>query len=180
MQSDQRMNLSQAEGTVTAITDPTFYLPGKLASNSDGDYPGRLVKIALDPGHPWRYDRDGYVKTNEPIPMKQIVDVSPPIVTDRRTRENGNPSIETRVIDSPAPLTRGASKLPPARLDRRVRGHRPERPLQVQGRDEAGRVQSIYSDAHTASQAAAKFVRVRALEREMDKHRRRPRSGRRA
>jgi hypothetical protein len=55
----------------------------------------------------------------------------------------------------------------------------PNVPFQVQGRDDAGRVQSIYSDAHTASQAAAKFVRVRALEREMDKHRRRPRSGRR-
>ena len=179
MQSDQRMNLSQAEGTVTGYHGPHLYLPGKLASNSDGDYAGRLVKIALDPEHPWHYDRDGYVKTNEPIPMKQIVDVSPPIVTERRTRENGNPSIETRVIDSPAPLTRGTSKLPPAWTDVVVATD-PNVPLQVQGRDEAGRVQSIYSDAHIASQAAAKFVRVRAHEREMDKHRRRPRSGRRA
>ena len=178
MQSDQRMNLSQAEGTVTGYHGPHLYLPGKLASNSDGDYAGRLVKIALDPEHPWHYDRDGYVKTNEPIPMKQIVDVSPPIVTERRTRENGNPSIETRVIDSPAPLTRGTSKLPP--WTDVVVAADPNVPLQVQGRDEAGRVQSIYSDAHIASQAAAKFVRVRAHEREMDEHRRRPRSGRRA
>ena len=75
MQSDGRMNLSQAEGTVTALSDPTFYLPGKLASNPDGDYPGRVIKIALRPEDGWKLDRDGYVKTSQPVSVNQIVRV---------------------------------------------------------------------------------------------------------
>lgn len=84
MQSDQRMNLSQDEGTVAEVGDPSFYLPGKLSSDADGEYPGRIVKIALRPEDGWTYDRDGYIKTRKPIPVEQLAAVSPVIVTDRR------------------------------------------------------------------------------------------------
>src|SRR4051794_18923082 len=69
LQIDQCMNPCRAEGAVTVVPDHTFCLPAKVASDADGDYPVRHVKIALDPEQPWHYDRDGYAKTNEQIPM---------------------------------------------------------------------------------------------------------------
>jgi DNA topoisomerase-1 len=168
MQSDQRMNLSQAEGTVAAVVDPTFYLPGKLASDENGDYPGRLVKIALDPEHGWHYDRDGYVKTSQPIPIKQIVDVSPPIITERRTRPSGNPETNVRVLDTPAPLTKGTTKFPPAWTDVFV-AESPDNDLQVVGRDSKGREQRIYSDAFRATKDREKFARIQHLQNELPK-----------
>jgi 2'-5' RNA ligase len=102
LQSDQRMNLAD-EGTVAAFTDPTFYLPGKLASNKDGVYPARLLKIAYRDEDGWKLDTDGYVKTPLPIPMSQIVDTLR-LVVHRETRitpmGNEIPYIHTEVLDS--------------------------------------------------------------------------------
>lgn len=93
LQSDQRMNLSQTEGTVADLGNPSFYLPGRLASSEPGDYPGRIVRIDYHDEDGWRYDPiDGYVKTNDPIPFERISMVSPVITTVNEGRR-----ISTRV-----------------------------------------------------------------------------------
>jgi len=107
IQSDQRMNLAD-EGTVADFTDPSFYLPGKLASDADGVYPGRIVRIRYRDQDGWILDRDGYAKTHEPIPMGQVDLVSPVIETEKSGTPAGGVSIETRVVPSPkgGPLDR--------------------------------------------------------------------------
>ena len=79
MQSDERMNLS-AEGTVASKSNPIFYLPGGLQTDEPGDYPGRILKIELRDEDEWIVDEDSYLKTQKPIPMDRIVDVSPQII----------------------------------------------------------------------------------------------------
>ena len=83
-QSDQRMNLSMDEGTVAALQDPSYYLPGKLASDKPGTYRGRIIKIRLT--DKWRRDTDGYMKTSERIPLDEIVQTSPLLEGQRETR----------------------------------------------------------------------------------------------
>ena len=101
LQSDQRMNLSQTEGTVAALTNPTWYLPGNLASDAEGDHPGRLLRIAYNDADGWRLDPvDGYVKTNERIPIDRVDAISPPIITTNQVigdRAGGNFRIQTDV-----------------------------------------------------------------------------------
>jgi len=83
--TDARMNLVNSEGLVTSHEDPTWYLPGKLASNSDGEYPGRVIRIKVEPLDGWKVDTDGYVKTNVHIPFSRIDMVSPKIVTVKKS-----------------------------------------------------------------------------------------------
>ena len=89
MKSDQRMNLSQDEGTVADFEPSSFYLPGRLASNTAGDYGGRIVRIRYDPDDAWYIDpRDGYVKTNNAIPISRFDKVSERITTRVYDRPN--------------------------------------------------------------------------------------------
>jgi hypothetical protein len=94
IQSDQRMNLGD-EGTVAALSDPTWYLPGGLASNPPGTYTGRLLRIRYSDEDGWIHDpADGYVKTQQPIPIERIDMVSPPIerdVTGEGNRQRRSP-----------------------------------------------------------------------------------------
>jgi predicted ABC-type ATPase len=80
MQSDQRMNLSQAEGTVTAFSNPSYYLPGALASDKPGTYEGRIIRIGYRDEDGWRHDTDDYVKTSKPVPASRIDMVTPKLV----------------------------------------------------------------------------------------------------
>ena len=57
-------------------------------------------------------------------------------------------------------------KIPPAWTDVTYSPD-PSNPLQVTGKDAKGRRQAIYSDTHTAAQAAAKFARINALNSEL-------------
>jgi hypothetical protein len=82
MKSDGRMNLTQAEGTVASSTNPSWYLPGGLRSNPAGQYPGRILKIKLDPADGWSMASDGYWKTSSDVPASRIEMVSPQIVRD--------------------------------------------------------------------------------------------------
>jgi len=76
MQSDGRMNLAKSEGTVASDSNPSWYLPGMLASDGPGVYRGRLVKIRRS--EKWAKDKaDGYWKTNAEIPASEIDQVSP-------------------------------------------------------------------------------------------------------
>jgi ribosomal protein S18 acetylase RimI-like enzyme len=93
--SDQRMNLAE-EGTVAAVNDPTFYLPGKLASSEPGEHLGRVVRIEYRDEDGWLLDRDGYVKTPQPIPMERI-DAAPQFVTTKEiVSESGAIRLSTR------------------------------------------------------------------------------------
>lgn len=84
MKSDGRMNLSMDEGTVASHRDPSWYLPGDLASDQPGEYAGRVVKIKVKEGDGWHIDgRDSYIKTSQPIPVDRIEMVSPKIVKTR-------------------------------------------------------------------------------------------------
>jgi hypothetical protein len=83
-QSDGRMNLVNTEGTVAAFSDPSFYLPGKLASSKPGVHRGRIIRIRYRDADGWIYDSDGYVKTNKRIPFEQI-DAAPRVNTVRDT-----------------------------------------------------------------------------------------------
>lgn len=56
-------------------------------------------------------------------------------------------------------------KLPPAWSDVKF-STSPDAALQATGKDSKGRVQSVYSEAHVAKQAAQKFARVEAMARE--------------
>jgi hypothetical protein len=84
LKSDGRMNLSSAEGTVAALEDPSYYLPGKLNSSKPGVYKARIVKLRLGDG--WRLDTDGYVKTDKQIPLDEVDMVSPLLKGTRGTR----------------------------------------------------------------------------------------------
>ena len=87
IQSDGRMNLSSSEGTVAAFTDPSFYLPGHLASNKAGEYEARIIRIKYSDDDKWRLDKiDGYAKTNSAIPFSRVDMVSPKIVITRDER----------------------------------------------------------------------------------------------
>lgn len=99
LKSDQRMNLAD-EGTVADFGDPSFYLPGKLASDADGVYGGRIVRIRYRDEDGWTLDHDGYAKTKGRIPTSQIDLVSPKIETVRSTAPDGGPRIETRVVQA--------------------------------------------------------------------------------
>ena len=80
------MNLVATEGTVASYHDPSFYLPGHLASDAPGRHPGRIVRIDYDPIDGWRANRhDSYLKTGAAIPLRQISMVSARIVTIRTT-----------------------------------------------------------------------------------------------
>lgn len=60
-------------------------------------------------------------------------------------------------------------KIPPAWTDVRVADDLDNARLLVQGKDAKGRLQSVYSAAHTQAQAAAKFKRVTELMKHLDK-----------
>lgn len=66
---------------------------------------------------------------------------------------------------SPLPEHIVALKLPPAWSDVKVADD-PKSPLQAQGKDAKGRLQSVYSKEFSATQAAAKFARVEALRKQ--------------
>jgi hypothetical protein len=86
LQSDGRLNLSAEEGTVASATNPAWYLPGDQRNVADGEHPGRILKIRVDPEHGWFLnDADSYVKTTQPIPMDNIVEVSPVITSVKKT-----------------------------------------------------------------------------------------------
>ena len=85
LQSDGRMNLDVEEGTVASATNPAWYLPGDQKSVGVGEHPGRILKIKVDPEHGWFLnDADSYVKTTQPIPMDNIVEVSPVITSVKK------------------------------------------------------------------------------------------------
>lgn len=88
MQSDQRMNLSNDEGTVVAFSDPRYYLPGALASDKPGTYEGRVIRIKYRDEDGWRHDTDDYVKTSQRVPLSQI-DMVTPKLTRKVTRNEG-------------------------------------------------------------------------------------------
>jgi len=80
--SDGRMNLIATEGTVASFDDPSFYLPGKLASDPVGNYFGRIIRLRYTDDDDWHIDRyDGYAKTQKQIPLVRIDCISPLIVT---------------------------------------------------------------------------------------------------
>ncbi len=80
--SDGRMNIVSSEGLCASHSDPSFYLPGKLASDHLGEHVGRIIRIAYDPFDEWRVDgADGYIKTNAQVPFSRIDMVSPLLVT---------------------------------------------------------------------------------------------------
>lgn len=60
-------------------------------------------------------------------------------------------------------------KIPPAWTDVRVADDLDNARLLVQGKDAKGRLQSVYSAAHTQTQAAVKFKRVTELMKHLDK-----------
>jgi TP901 family phage tail tape measure protein len=84
LKSDGRMNLDAREGTVAAFTDPTWYLPGKLASSKQGEHLGRVLRIKYRDSDGWLLDSDGYAKTQSAIPMSQI-DLAPQFKTTKGT-----------------------------------------------------------------------------------------------
>jgi len=87
LKSDGRMNLASSEGTVASYGDPSFYLPGQLASNKPGHYAGRILRIDYDPSDGWRHDqRDSYLKTSRPVPIERVGMISPKIVVIRGPR----------------------------------------------------------------------------------------------
>lgn len=90
LQSDQRMNLSNTEGTVTALSNPSFYLPGNLASDKPGTYEGRILRIKYRDEDGWRHDRDDYVKTSQPVPVSQVDMISPKLVRETTVDARGN------------------------------------------------------------------------------------------
>ena len=92
--TDARMNLVNTEGLVTSHEDPSWYLPGKLASNPDGEYPGRVIRIRVESSDGWKVDTDGYIKTNEHLPFSRIDMVSPKIVTVK----NGSRIPDTHIV----------------------------------------------------------------------------------
>lgn len=77
MKTDGRMNLGANEGTVTSLTNPSYYLPGNLGSDKPGVYQGRILRIKYQDSDGWRHDRDDYVKTDKAIPLSHIDMVSP-------------------------------------------------------------------------------------------------------
>lgn len=85
-ESDGRMNLSPTEGTVAALDNPSFYLPGKLASSEVGLYKGRIVKFRLQSEDGWIRDRDGYIKSQKKIPLSSVDEISPTLVGRREIR----------------------------------------------------------------------------------------------
>lgn len=109
MQSDGRMNLAPDEGTVAAFNDPSFYLPGKLASSKQGIYQARIVKIRLSPH--WRLDDDGYVKTNDQIPIESIEEVSP-LLQGERTVKVSSTGNEIPLLPRFQPVPEPAGELP--------------------------------------------------------------------
>jgi len=92
LKSDQRMNLAD-EGTVASLTDPTFYLPGKLASSAKGEHLGRVIRIKYTEADGWKLDHDGYVKSHARIPIDRI-DAAPQFKVTKGTIPSsitGNP-----------------------------------------------------------------------------------------
>ena len=71
IQSDGRLNLGSHEGTVTSVhTTGTFYMQPGL---------NRMVRIRPHPADGWKFDHDGYVKTQSPIPIERVDMVSRPL-----------------------------------------------------------------------------------------------------
>lgn len=85
LQSDGRMNLIATEGTVAAFRDPTYYLPGKLASSPMGEHLGRVLRIQYHDEDGWLLDTDGYVKTPERVPFDRV-DAAPQFSVLKTTR----------------------------------------------------------------------------------------------
>jgi hypothetical protein len=86
IQTDGRMNLSSDEGTVTALSNPSYYLPGALASDKPGTYHGRIIRIRYRDEDGWRHDRDDYVKTSKPVPIEQVDMVTPKLEREVKPR----------------------------------------------------------------------------------------------
>lgn len=74
IQSDQRMNLG-AEGTVASTgSTGSFYMPPR---GSDAEA-ARIVRIKVDESDGWWVSsNDGYIKTNQPIPIDRVEAVTP-------------------------------------------------------------------------------------------------------
>ena len=92
MKSDERMNLSPDEGTVAKVSDPSFYLPGNLASQQGRTHVGRIARIDYTDDDGWYSDHDTYAKTQEQIPLERISAVTEPITYAPRpgARSRGN------------------------------------------------------------------------------------------
>lgn len=85
MQSDERMNVAQYEGTVAADRDPSFYLPWGIGAQ------GRILRIKYDPADMWWRDSDGYWKTNSKIPLSRI-DATTDLYVDQEKPEDYTPA----------------------------------------------------------------------------------------
>ena len=79
MKSDERMNLSPDEGTVAAINNPSFYLPGHLHSQQGRTHVGRIARIDYTDDDGWYSDHDNYAKTQERVPLERISAITEPI-----------------------------------------------------------------------------------------------------
>lgn len=163
MKSDQRMNLGP-EGTVAALEDPSFYLPGKLASDNPGVYQGRIVKIRLDAEDGWKLDRDGYVKTQQEIPLERIEVVSPRLVGTREERltKSGKTSFPVMPDFQPVREAPAANlvreSLGPARARRAAQEglYREERAKRVAAAKEAEELAGGGIEGHQAAKAELK------------------------
>lgn len=103
IQSDQRMNLTEGEGTVTALDNPLFYFPGNLASDKPGTYEGRIIRIKYRDEDGWRHDRDGYVKTSEKIPISQVDKITPKLKRERTEEDLGTSVVVASYVEAEHP-----------------------------------------------------------------------------
>ena len=103
IQSDERMNVVQGEGTVAADRDPSFYLPTGVGEQ------GRILRIRFDPQDEWDKDDDAYWKTNRRIPLDRV-DAVTDVYTDQtrpqdytadQLARNFSNEIYKAVIDTP-------------------------------------------------------------------------------
>lgn len=85
MQSDERMNVAENEGTVAADRNPSFYLPWGIGAQ------GRILRIKYDPADMWWRDSDGYWKTNSKIPLSRI-DATTDLYVDQEKPEDYTPA----------------------------------------------------------------------------------------
>ena len=85
MQSDERMNVADNEGTVAADRDPSFYLPRNIGAQ------GRILRIKYDPADMWWRDSDGYWKTPSKIPLSRI-DATTDLYVDQEKPEDYTPA----------------------------------------------------------------------------------------
>lgn len=87
LQSKGDMNLSETEGTVASHNSTgSFYFPRESE--------GRILKIRVFPEQKWKLDADGYVKTQEQIPMDAVHDVSRKI--ESYPQKPGDPNVRTQ------------------------------------------------------------------------------------